>query len=476
MIHTKGFTRALLKLINEVNSSCCSGNNTLISNAVNNEDTDIELSGDGRVSSPLTSSIIYTDSPSNFAELSNGLYVDGRKVKNIGLQGGVEYYRLPANFLSSSTESTTLSGAMTTAVVTAVGGVDKIAVTGGNYTSYVLLNSALRADSRYVETLRFKIDTLGSASIVGFAYVPLNQEGFDSSLQYNTLYFNLITKVFYWGQGYGVQPAGAIQSTVNSASGAFAVSGNTLEFTLQIEGLTGKMSLQVINVNQPQNQAVALIDYDNFGPGVKTAKTGFILTDGTYTILDYKRESLTPKNCLLYMMGDSMGSGYATASELALTNILNNLLAENVTCAASSGTNIYSSVVAAYQEINKLKPKTVLLFSYIPLTNGDFIVGNPRNALYMQYFNGLMKAIIYSGGVPILIKIPPVWAVYGNGNEAAWNAFIQDQKTNYYPTALILDISQETATYDSSGYHYNAAFYNIIAAKLIQLYKDNNYI
>lgn len=426
---------------------------------------------------PDTEAIQSFDSSSNtWANVPIG--PDATLKKVVG-GAGVEYYSIPSHAFTGNEDITTFGFVNTDGTITDnTFGYDTISVQGGNQTSNVFLNKVYRADVNHSHKLKFKIENLIGDQYIGFAYKPVNSETFDTTLQQNILYFRFSTKAFYFGQAYGFQPTGTIKSTTQtSGSDAMAEDGDVLELNVENRGFQGLINISLINLTNNKIVAVSTFTYDNFGPGSKASMIGLVLAGADYTIYELKHSSTTPMRPALYTFGDSMASGFGIISRQSFSAVLDTLIPQHVTTAASSGTNFYTCVTVGIGEVLKLRPQTVLLFTYIPLTNGDFMIGDPlsRNSTYMEYFNRFLGWLVGLGIKPILTKVPLAgWPIYGNAHEDDWNAFVTTQAAIY--STLILDLSADIPTYDNSGYHYSDTYHAIIAGKLKTLLEINNII
>lgn len=405
------------------------------------------------VSEDTVSKYLLTETSDNVFEF------DGVKSKSINSSfSGIPYFKLPLSFLTSTINSVTKNGAMSTAVVTAVGPYEKIAVTAGTNTSYVKINDSFLSDANTVASLKVKLDTIGTNSLVGLRRINNAGVG-DTNTNNISFYVNLNTGVIF-RNSTAMTTAGTIAP--------FAANSDIIEFTWIRDYKTWHNEIQVKNLTTGANlyaQNLGSGDIDTYITII--ANPALTLADGTFTVLDWEIKSTTPHHPKLVVVGDSQGSGYHIANSDTIFYRLDNALPYNIGSTAGPGAYIYSIQKSQLPEVVAMKPDAVLLFSYLSIYYGDFKVADPDYTTWKAAWDKVMNGIIAYGGRVILPKID-TWPLFGNSNEALWNTFV-DGEVVAHPTTLVLDLRGETLTYDNSGYHYNGASYEIIKNKIITL-------
>lgn len=381
------------------------------------------------------------------------------------------YYQIPNNFLTQSLEAVTKSGATNTATITAVGGYDQVAVTGGNQTSFIKLNNVRRVNNNVTMKGRVRIDTLGTtACLLGFGWEGLNSSGDTGSAFANKMYVNFTSGVISAIKGVAGGPTAL---TTYASSGTVVSSGDVVEIIYTIDTIKGYDTLIILNeftgkyifARYTSNMA-------NFP--CQQANPSIVLGDGTFTILDWHFDPFVLAKPIIQLFGDSIGIGYnIPPADTIAYKLARSVPIYDIVDSCGNGCYIHCMENTGLGEVLKTKPHCVILFMYLSIYYGEFIDTDPNHATYMTSFNNIMSAIVNSGAMPTLIKIPS-WPL-DNGHTAAWNSFV-DAQVIAYPTTLVLDLRPFTPTYDSSGYHYDGPFNSVVKGAIVDLMTTHNMI
>ncbi len=421
--------------------------------------------GASTVSTSSISTPFLTNSP-----VGGAITLNGAKIRDVNNGGDVVYYQIPSNFLSQSIETVSKNGAFSSAVVTAVGPYDKVAVTGGDNTSYVTLSNVPHTCTRIRYFLKLQVDTLGATPLIGIQLT--NSPGTeDTNTSFTTTYVNLSTGVVTrLASGF------ASDNLVSyNSGGTFATTNSILTIEYVRDSYNGSESFSVRNPVQgtfieSTFLGTIMADGSNDGFSSSIRIPSIILAGGTYTILDFKMMPISPRGPKLMIIGDSVGIGYNILPAQAITNDLINAIPYNISQNCGLGQYIYSIARSNVQEVIAQKPEVVVCFFYLSLFYGEFIASSGSHAAYMTAFNSIMNSIIGCGGIPVLIQ-PPSWPL-DNGNTPAWNIFVTQQAA-LFPGTLILNLQNTVPTYDSSGYHPDPTYYTTITNAIVSLLQTN---
>lgn len=200
----------------------------------------------------------------------------------------------------------------------------------------------------------------------------------------------------------------------------------------------------------------------------------FMLSDGTYTILEYKSTHLAKRGVKVFIAGDSMGRGDRIYAEESLPYKIDKLYPNNSSCSADAGAEIYSIQKQQIPDIIRLQPKYTFLFHYIPILDGRFLTTNSDYPNYIDAFTKVMNGILGANSIPVLIK-PPFWPWPGvtQLRMDQWYTFI-DQQLPLFPGTLLLDLRPFALTYDNTTFpHYTGYSNQIISEQMQKLILQN---
>lgn len=392
--------------------------------------------------------------------------------REINIKDTQVLYKLPANWLSSSFETVTKTGALSSAsTITAVGPYDKIAVTGGTNTSSIYLSNLFNCVNDIVYKLKLKVDTKGTtACLIGFW---LKNAAFTQDTGSNSdhmIYINLTSGLIYVNYGATVIPT----ALTTKITPSFSASGDILDITYTRNSQTAIHTFIVQNERTGgyaiANTNTAASNQSDINYAIRMP--GFILADVTATIIDFTIESMYRRSPLLHMIGDSIGLGYNTPYYSNVEFKLKQSIPFNVINSCSNASYIYGINAGQLREVIETNPRAVVCFFWLSLYYAEYEVGNANNTVYMAQWNNIMAAINILGIKIILFKVN-AWALSNGGNAAAdataWNSFIVAQQL-IYTNIIIADATGISQSYDSSGYHFDAttseAFKKVIVLSL----------
>ena len=392
-------------------------------------------------------------------------------IRNMANNETLVIQTLPNGAITDGVLSVTKNGAMTTATISKVGQFDKLAVTGGNYTSYIKFNDFFIGDQCYKIKATIKVENLNKDGATGTSYLGFSQYGTQLTQDTGTVYngglaVELIGKTAI-RNGFNANGS-AVSSPVVSA-GTLVASGDVLDLEMQLDPLRIIRTLKVINRSTGE-YVYASHTGSTTSFGIITSTFGIIATNADYTLLDVKLYSSVTKP-IMGFIGDSYGVGYNQTFSTTLTPICNNSLPyEFVTCCGNGG-YIYTMANRQMQEIMKTKPTFVVLVTVLSLFYGDFKVTDPDYTNWYAAYNKIIKEVVNYGGIPVMIKWPP--GPYTNNNTTQWNAFI-DAEVLLNPTMQVLDLTGYSFTYSDNS-HPSAADYQLILQSVDALLAANGY-
>jgi hypothetical protein len=198
---------------------------------------------------------------------------------------------------------------------------------------------------------------------------------------------------------------------------------------------------------------------------------GFMISDGTYTVLDLKADHLAKRGIKVMVIGDSMGRGSTITGSESLAYKLDKIYPEDTSNSANGGAYIYNINRAQMKDVINLQPKFTFVFSFIPSLYTHFVSTDPNYATFTDAWGKMIKGILGVNSVPVLVKVPVPWPIGIAANPAqveAWNSFLESQ-VKLYPGTQILDLSEEKFSWDSTGFHFSGSDNEIIAKKIEQL-------
>lgn len=398
------------------------------------------------------------------------LSIDGIKIRNANSTHQVEYHRIAPSLLAS--EPYTTGGAMSAATINDATGTIVVA---GDGTSYMLLTNVKRADWHCEHRLKFKVTTLGTASLVGFLFMVTTGGGTDLSPTNQSFIYNLNSESALRGASNGSYPTpntGFTTATYNtSGAAAFCQNGDIIEMFLVTDPFTFTVRLTAFNLTRgyvmSSMQTYASAADNSYGN--KNSNIGFIIADGSYTFMEYSLKSLTPAKPLIAIVGDSYGSGYQNVAAVdTIWGRLNASLPYNVVNYASSGASLHGLNQVVLRELLLMRPKVVVQISVLSPYVGQFI---SDLATYQAAMDAQLLTIRSYGGIAVLVKYEAT-NPYAATNRVAWATYV-DTQVAAYPGTLVLDLSAETGmTYTSS--HWSAVSTLIVKNKLIELLETNN--
>ncbi len=379
--------------------------------------------------------------------------------------------QLSSGGVTDAIENVTKNGAITTATIAKVGNYDNFIVTGGDSTSWIRFNKLSVTDNRYILKARIKVDSIGvTAPILGIGFNGVQETHDLGALYGSSMLVNLLTKVIT-RQG---ETAG-VPTTTTSSAGTLCSNGDILELTIKAEPELSRMRFTVLNTYTGEftNGIHNLISGGSGGSsraaGVIMKLLSLWMTDGTYTVIDYKCISSVPFEPLVALVGDSFGCGYSLPTAQNIMPLLVNALPYDIVDYGGNGAYVISMMKYQMAQVLKTKPKYVFVFSILTLYLGYFDDGDANQTEFDTYMGNIMKAITSYGGIPVLIKWQTT-GTYINGNSAAWDTK-RAALVASYPTTLTLDLSAQALTFTGSGSHPSAADNIKIKREIISLLK-----
>ena len=378
--------------------------------------------------------------------------------------------------IADGMENVTKTGVVSTATFSKVGNYDKVAVTGGvSYTNFLVFNNQRIQDNGMNLKLRIKVDTVGATlPLIGIGLYGIASSHDTNSSGIAGMYvINLLTKVMenrsYNCNGTGIVP--------KSSAGTLCSNGDILEIRMNMDlnSNSGKKTFSLINETTgayAYYEATSLIPCVGYKLSMRLA---LALTDGAYTILEYKGYSSIPQNSLLCIMGDSYGCGGPnTGLYNSVTANLKSYLPEyDIGCIATGATYVVTMANTQIRDILKLKPKYVLLLQILNVYWAYFDDGGANQTEYDDNMTAILDSITGYGGIPILVK----WQTTGgfiNNHSDEWD-IKRAAHLAAYPTALELDLSNEALVLSDNS-HPNSSDNRKIANKVVELLKTEGAI
>ena len=390
----------------------------------------------------------------------NTFYIDGAKLRDVHDTPETLMWSKFSNQLTAGTKITKV-GAMTTATITANDGVnDRVVVGAGTQTTYFYPTKQF-ASRRFVARIKVRVDALGTTPILGITSVwpGLTYNSFNNTLYYG--YFNILTGAFT-----GATSHSDIRTTYNGWTAA--VVGDIIE----VELVTNYMEERVMRIMKNNSLAGEYSIARDARNGITDTSLqnhhyiGFIMADGTYTVLDNTISTKEPQYPKIMITGDSMSTSVRVAKADTIWGSLQRKLPHSVSLVG--GTSLMQKgALAILHEIVTLKPEWIVPFLWIdPIYQSK---SDPVNANYATWSADFIKwvNVVKSHGIKVIFPYPENWALLDpdGGDSVHYKDFLDDN----FPTDLQLYIPASQATYDSTGFHYAAATNNWIADQLITI-------
>lgn len=422
----------------------------------------IDFTGLGTLENPVTANVILSNTPQSKYLLSatppDGVAFNGPKMRDISVNTPIYMYGLNSGGIFDGIDIVTKNGAMTSAVISKQGDYDRIAVTGGNATSYLILDKQSTLN-QFSIILRVKINSIGAAPLLGLQGIwpGLTYSNFNNAQYFG--YVNLATGVItatsagtntsYNGFLGTVLPNDIIEIRLD---GDFLV-GSTLTIK-KISGFTGEVSM---------DQTIKSPTADGW---VFHQVLSIIMADGDYTILQYivnHTDTFKPKICVV---GDSMSSGVRIVKADSVIGKFKAKLPYRASSIGAGSCLTKGSLATIYEALN-IYPEYMVIFFYLDPIYYD--KANPANGSYATFsadFARYVNTIKEQGIKPIFIH-PQTWAILDPSGVKC--AFYTTFLNTFYPTERTIFLSSSELFYDGTGFHYNGVTNGIIADKVIAL-------
>jgi hypothetical protein len=389
--------------------------------------------------------------------------------------GSIIYHQIEAGAITDNLIPYTKAGAISSATITKSGNFDSIAVTGGTNTSILHFDDKFICDTQAVIRISVIVTNLNADGSTGTSKIGLGTTGVQNTGDTGTAinhysFFDVIGKT-------GVVRGGQteVASSVTSSGGTLVANGQILDLEFRNDLELGLSILYIVNRSTGEFAVSKSSNASAIDLGMANGKLRVMLTNATYTILSLSVSSSGPRNSIIHVLGDSMANSYNTLSNQTLVGRFRSI--NPLPIIVSSGNGAYWKTIATLQmqEVFKIQPKYVLIMSILPLGNTAYDPLDAQYAAFIADFNSVMSGIISYGGVPILTK----WGAsnfYGPTIGNAWNAFLDDQKLNSYPTMQFLDLTQfPTLQYNDFFGHPSSSDWVVIASEVDKVLKTLNY-
>lgn len=500
----KGQAKLLSKILKREEFACCNGGGDG-EFVLHTADSDcISLSGQGGTLSPLTAVPIISPAAGNKLSCTpDGLYatsavesvtsgdtniiVNNDDPKNPVVSAAFNlnliktlqdrtiklYYKLPKNFNTEAIEPITYNGALASATVSKVGPYDKFVVGPGIQTSNFLVNNHLLTDHGCRFVARIKCENLGIAPYIGL------------KLQQNLAYFNNLVSLgntIMW-----VQPMQAIMNaTIGTGVYGYGedydtgisdiASGDILLLIIQ-KHVTYKHSWELFVINESTSKFItrrtnAVENIANVAGN--PSNPGLILSDGTYTIMDFEIYSQDGEGSKCCILGQFSAVGFNVHFNQTIVGYLNQNIIYRNTAVGGQGTSLLGFVRASIPELFILRPESVVIFDYDSVQQGLFKGANPGNAAFLDNVLQLTEAIRAIGSVPIFVKYQGLVLVSG-ADITLWNSWVDANAATY--GASILDLTTGlggvgpgmTVVLDGAGVGWASPYTDFVGQKIIEL-------
>lgn len=378
---------------------------------------------------------------------------------------GVTYHTLEEGGVTDGILANSKAGALSTATIDKVGIFDRYAVTGGAASSsaitfsnkHIIDNGAIYRMSLKVTVLN--VDGSSAASHIGIGKTGSQLTG-DAGAAYNG--FATAEVIGKTAHSYGL---GNSNMTVTGSGGTLVSANDIIDVEVWNDLVTGKKNIRVVNQNTGEwLHGISATTENPTNLGMIAGELRLVLVNITVILLELSIRSAVPSNPLLQAIGDSYSIGFGQTYVETFEPKFSLLTPRNTVMSSGNGGYIYTMNKKALQEVFKINPKYIIIFSILSQFYADYLVGDPDNANYMIQWNSLMTAIIENGIVPIHIKWAP--GIY-DSNRVSWNTFLDAQQL-VYPTMKILDLTAEPLAYTDVS-HPSPASYTIIANRVYSL-------
>jgi hypothetical protein len=364
-------------------------------------------------------------------------------------------FKMPIGNLTNNMVPMTKNGAMTSATIALDDGHDNVIVGGSNQDSYIQFPFILAAN-RAVYRLKVRVDAIGAtAPLIGFRNVwpGATYSNFNVTQFYG--YFNIATGVAT------TTTSGTTTTSTYNGWGGSAQEGDIIELELCFEYMRPRI-LKITKGNTEISIINQLKNVNADGDWGLTTHPSIILADGTYTILDYEIFSMDHEPEIL-IDGDSMAVGVRISHSDSITGKLKSKLPYRI-ASIGAGTKLLAGHLATLWEINRLRPKYLVLFHYLESCQGQ---ADPEHASYNTWSANFAKYIstIKAMGIVPIIVYPETWAVLdaAGTNSAHYHTYL----TTNYADEILIRVPTAQSFYDATGFHYNGTTNNYIADQII---------
>lgn len=390
---------------------------------------------------------------------NNILSFNGVLSRKINDKSSLVVYRMPNANLVNQFDKFTLAGAMTSAVITNVGGYDNIVVGGSDFNTYIRFDNQ-NSFNDFTYKIKVRIDAIGvTAPLLGIRGICPTVPTYAVSCSVNSRmygYVNLLTGVISDNlEGTAV--------TQNSWATA-AIVGDIIEIEHTINYLKGSQFVAYKSNQNGQISTLTRTKTTTTTSRYPQAHPSIIMTDGTYTLLDFSIISPEYKPKIL-VTGDSMSTGVNILYDDSIKGKLGSKIPFRVSCTGASS-QMVGGLLANIWAVLALQPEYVLIVTYVqPLLQG---AANPDNVNYAAWnaqfttYIGMLKSL----GCRVVFVHPEQWDSVATPPNAA--AYYTTYLNTNYPNDIKIYVPNSEAVYDSTGFHYAGPTNGYIADQLIQ--------
>jgi hypothetical protein len=424
----------------------------------------VTFAGQGTVLDPLEANVrISTDarSTSLFGSDTTGLFLNSPKLRDASASTEFRMFTLDKGVLADSLDPAIVkNGAMSTATITKQGDYDRIAVTGGDATSYFTLGRQFTLDN-YIVRVRVKINSIGTAPLLGFKGIWPGSTYSNFNNPQPSGYANLTTGALTTSVN-----GDTLVSSYNGWSGT-VVANNIIEFTIErnIHRDT-KYTISKLNATGIEVSDTYYTKNVSADSCVTHGIFAITLADGDYTLLDVSVEHLEAHRPLLLTVGDSISVSVRIPESDSFTSKFKSkqpYQAANV----GAGSCLLKGMLASVWQVLRLKPKYLAIFNYLDAIYFDY--SNTTSGSYATWsadFEKYRSLIIANGITPIWCYPKTLPILDPTGSKAVH--FTTYLSTNH-PTDLVVTLESSEVHVDGTGFHLNGVSNDILADKVVTL-------
>lgn len=349
-------------------------------------------------------------------------------------------YEAVAGGIADSIVPISKFGGATGAVFQKSGDFDEISISGGDYTSFITINSAYVCDNSAVIRAKIRVRELNkNGAATPFAWLGVGGHG-SQSVRDTGSPFDGMMAIDLLGKTGVRQGSGGITTnvTVYDSGETLCVNNDILDIEIINNIVNSTKTLRITNKRTGAYVAIFAGGISVIGMGLINSQLRITTANATFALLDYSVEYGEPlERPYIHIIGDSMANGYNT---LAGEGLYSQLVQEGkyyYANSAGNGAYIHSIADFQLQDVARTKPTYTLLVTILNSYWGDFVTGAPNNADFMAAWNKLMKGLVSLGTIPIVT----CFQEQGYGHAIQFRDFVLAQKASTYPTIIVNDMT-----------------------------------